>query len=362
MKKIILTLLIALPLGLSAQNPAFLTDVDGQLETLEQRMEFHKVNGASVAIFRNFELDTTFQLGVREQETSLPVDESTIFQFGSMTGAVLRFAVVKLASAGIIDLDQPANEYLSSWQIEEKGFTRREPITVRDLILERRGFNPVYKPNGYLPGEELPTWEQIMDGESPSNVEGLQLKKSQAKNSSFANEMILQRLLEDVHGKPLAEILEEEVFTPIGMTHSMIRAELSEEEAVNAAVGYDEELGLIEGKRRIYPEIAHSGLWSTPEDFGKFVLHIYQAAKGNDNSLISQELAIQGITPQDDYHCLILLSNNGNYWGGAPKGFYNQFAANFEEGWIVVGCSNRELAWQFIQWELNGRSIEYARR
>lgn len=341
-----------------------MTNVDGDYQSLPQRMEFHQVNGASVAIFRNFELDTTFQLGYRDRDNDLAVNEHTLFQLGSMTTALVKFAVIRLVNDDHIGLDAPVNDYLRSWKIEDRWFTRRSPVTVRDILLETRGFTPVYKPTGYQPGAEIPTWEQIMAGEAPSSLEPLRLKRNRSKKSSLANEMILQRLLEDWYQQPLAEILEEQVFAPLGMTHSLLRASLSTEEAQNASFGYDEQRQKIVGGRWIYPEVAHSGLWTTPEDFGKFILHLFQAAKGVDTSLISQELALAGIHAQQGYNTLILLEKEGggSYWGGAPKGFYSQFAGSLDEGWIVVGCSNRELAWQFVNWELNGRSIEYARR
>lgn len=346
-----------------AQQAPFMTNVDGDYQTLEQRMQFHQVNGASVAIFRNFELDTTIQLGYSDHENGLMVDSQTKFQMGSMTAAVVKFAIIRLVNDGKIDLDAPVNDYLTTWTIEKKWFTGISPITTRDLLLEKRGFNPIYKPTGYLPGEPIPTWEQIMAGESPSNLEALSLKRSITFKSSLANEMILQRLLEDIHQKSLPIILEEEVFQPLGMVNSILCSELSNTEAQKACIGYDEKKNRIEGGRRIYPELAHSGLWTTPEDYGKFVLHIFKAAKGIDNSLISRELAIASIHAQRGNTALILLEKeNGSYWGGAPRGFYSQFAGSLEEGWIVVGCSNRELAWQFLNWELNGRSIEYARR
>lgn len=362
---LLLPALLSLTFSVSAQQGPFMTNIDGDYQTLKQRMEYYKVNGASVAIFRDFELDTTIQLGYRDRENDLMVDKNTRFQLGSMTAAVVKFAIIRLVNDGKLDLDAPVNGYLTSWKIENKRFTRNSPVTVRDLLLEARGFNPIYKPTGYLPGESIPTWKQIMAGESPSNLNALTLKRNIGKRSSLANEMILQRLLEDIYQQPLPEILEEQVFLPLGMSHSILRAELSSEEAQTACIGYDEQLGPIEGGRRVYPEIAHSGLWTTPEDFGTFVLHIFKAAKGMDNSLLSQELATASIKAQRGSNSLILLEkkgDGGSYWGGAPKGFYSQFAGSLNEGWIVVGCSNRELAWQFINWELNGRSIEYARR
>ncbi|MEM9888532.1 MAG: serine hydrolase domain-containing protein [Bacteroidota bacterium] len=347
----------------NAQRTYFLTDIEGSPQTLEQRMDYHKVQGASLAIIRNFEMDTLITLGVRDQKQGLSVNENTLFQMGSMTGAIVNFAVLRLVAAGRIDLDAPANDYLTSWKIEAKSFTKRKPITVRDLILERRGFNPVYKPQGYLPGIELPSVQQILAGEAPSNLAALDLKKNKSKKSSLANDLILQILLEDIYNKSFAAIIEAQVFQPLNMTQSIIAAELSDEQKQNACIGYEENGTVIEGERLVYPELAHSGLWSTPQDYAKFVLHVLKAAQGLDNSLLNQELAKAGIEPQYGNNALILLKgDNQIYWGGAPRGFYSQMAASAEEGWVVVGCSNRQLAWQFVNWDLNSRAIEYAKR
>ncbi|MEN0046114.1 MAG: serine hydrolase domain-containing protein [Bacteroidota bacterium] len=348
-----------------AQQDFFLTKEEGKSYTLAEKMEHHKVNGAASAIIRNFELDTTIQLGFRDRENDLVVDENTLFQMGSMTGAMVKFAVMRSVSDGKIGLDDPVNNYLKTWKVEEKGFTKNAPITVRDLLLERRGFNPVYKPKGYMAGAELPTVEQILNGEKPSNLPTLSLDKNKSKKSSLANDLILQKFLEDIHGKDFATLMQEQVFEPLGMNNSIIAAELTAEQKQNACVGYNDNLSRVEGDRRIYPELAHSGLWSTPIDYAKFVLHVFKAAKGMDNSLLRKDLAIFGVKAQHESEALILLEkteSGRNYWGGATNGFYCQFEASLEEGWIVVGCSNRELAWQFVNWNLNGRGIEYARR
>lgn len=362
MRNTILIFLLQAVITLStAQNDYFLSDIEGELQTLAQRMDYHQVSGASLAIIRNFELDTLITLGKRDETQS--VNENTIFQMGSMTGALVNFAVLRLVNDGTIDLDAPANDYLTSWKIEDKGFTRKNPITVRDLILERRGFQPVYKPKGYQPGAAIPSVQEILAGSPPSNLPALNLKKSKAKKSSLANDLILQILLEDVHQQPFTTLMETQVFRPLDMQNSIIAAELSDEQKQNAAIGYEENGNPIAGERWIYPELAHSGLWSTPQDYAKFVLHILKAAKGLDNSLLSQELAQAGIRPQYETTALILLNNNGQlYWGGAPQGFYSQMAADSESGWIVVGCSNRQLAWQFVNWDMNARAIEYAKR
>ncbi|MEL7021816.1 MAG: serine hydrolase domain-containing protein [Bacteroidota bacterium] len=346
-----------------AQQSYFTIEKDGQTYSLNQQMNEQGVNGAAQVIIRNFEIDTTIYLGYADKQKNKSVNKHTLFQMGSMTTPITKFAVVKLISEGKIELDAPVNQYLKDWQIPTKKFTQDRPVTVRDLLLKQRGFNEVYKPKGYVAGSALPSWEQIMGGKKPSNIPAMHLKKdSSGDNSSIAADLILQRLLEDIHGRTFANIIETEVFLPLEMTHSIIAAELTNDQKVNAAVGYEEDNRPVKGGAYVFPELAVSGLWSTPVDYAKFVLHVFKAAKGIDNSMITQSLAQQSVTAQRDYYSLIFHHDDNVYWGGAPKGFYSQFAGHAEKGWIVVGCTNRELGWQFVNRTLNPIGIKYAQR
>ena len=127
---LIISLLVSIISCTHAQKQYFLTQEEGKWYSLEDRLIKHQVNGASTAIIRNFELDTTIQLGFRDKENELEVNEQTLFQMGSMTGALTNFAVVRLASEGKINLDAAANDYLESWKIEDKKFTKNNPDTV----------------------------------------------------------------------------------------------------------------------------------------------------------------------------------------------------------------------------------------
>ena len=342
-----------------AQNEYFTIEVEGIKYPIAELLKTYQVNGAALAVVRNFDLDTTLEMGLRDKTNQLIVDKNTLFQMGSMTAPLAKFAIMRLVNDGKINLDTDANQYLKSYQIKGKSFLKIEPVTVRDLLLQRRGFKPIYKSEGYAKNELLPTVLQVVKGEKPSNLPALVLERNIAKKSSLANILILQLILEDVHQQDFATIIQNQVFEPLGMQNSIIVADIDNE---NAAIGYLENGETVPNGHRIYPELAHGGLWSTPVDYAKFILHIFKAAKGMENSLLRQDLAKQGIEPQNDYISLILLNETDSYWGGAPKGFYCQFAGNAEEGWLVVGCTNQELAWKFVNWEMNAQAIGYAKR
>lgn len=328
-------------------------------------MQENKVPGLSLFVVRNGEPDTMITLGYRDRENKLPVEANTLFQMGGLSTSLVKFALLKAVHRGKIDLDRAANDYLTTWKLPAKGKFKRKPITVRDLMLQTRGFRVRSKPPGYAPSESLPTTEQILTGTGPSKTEPVTVRRSRnlSTNTSWDNAFVLQVLMEDVWGKPLDTIIQQEVLDPLSMTESTLSLILTDAEAARAAVGYDHEGNRLPEDRWIYPERACANLWSTPRDYAKFVLHLYAARDGRDNSMISQDLARQCFTPfkKGDYRSLIFYRKYDPYWGGASTGFRSQFDGKPEKGFIAVGLANKWEAWQFMG-RVMGMCWKYGRR
>lgn len=349
--------------GLSAQTE-FITfaEEDGSILSIAEKMDKETVNGFSLAIYRQMELDTLVQYGYRDEAQQLPVDEHTVFQVGSMGTAVVHFAVIRTAEAGLIDLDEDVNTYLKSWKLPVNKFNREQAVTIRDLLLRSRGFRDEYKPKGYTAGTALPNLVQILKGQAPSQEKSIRLVRKEAgENTTFQNGLVLQQLLIDVYQKPFAELMQEVALRPLGMEDSFFATELSPAQAANAALGYYRDGAAVPGGYYRYPELAAAGLWCTPADYAKLVQTILQAATGKDTRLISRELARQCIDPVYQGRSLIFHSGKTLFWGGAPQGYYSIFYADPEAGWIAVGMSNSHINWQFVNTAV-GKGGDYAYR
>ncbi len=350
------------PQVLKAQSPFFSLQGEGVTVPLSTKMEEAKVHGISYYIMQENSQDTSFQIGYRDLENKLSVEAQTQFQVGSMTAPLVHFAVLRAVDEGLVDLDARANDYLKRWQISWNPLAAFRPVSVRDLLQQNCKFNLGSKPRGYVPGSEIPDLVQILNGEAPSQEKAVKLISPYNLRgySSFANVMILQLLLEDVYQEDLASIIQRQVLEPLEMEHSTFTAELSPRYQKTAAVGYDKQGARIEGDRWIHPELGAVGLWSTPEDYSKFVWYIIQASQGKDNRFLSQEMALAGVTPNKQNRGLIFYNSYGLYWGGASMGFRTQFRANIEEGWVAVCMMNSHENWRFMAQAL-GAAERYAR-
>lgn len=179
------------------------------------------------------------------------------------------------------------------------------------------------------------------------------------RKSTYAPTLILQQLLEDVHQLPFPELMQREVLAPLGLTHSYFAAVPSAEQSQHLAVGYDANHQRLPHDRRLYAELAHSGFYTTAADYGRFVQHVFDAAAGRDNRLLSPELAREALTPSQGDRAMLFYRNLDYYWGGATPGFYTQFIADDEaERWVVVVFTNDDLNWRF-NGELRGKAVQY---
>lgn len=342
-----------------AQSTAIqFTDENGTVMSMEQRMASEQTKGAALVVLLDGQPILHQNWGWRDAENQLPVEDETIFQVGSMSQPLTQFAIMQLVSEGVLSLDTDINEYLTSWQLPVNNITAENPVTIRDLCLQRRGFKFPYKPDGFSAGAEMPTHLQLLQGEKPAQNPPVVLKKdiNKSGNNSFAPALILQQILMDHYQQPFEQIAVEQIFKPLGMDNSFFAAELSTEQKADLAVGYGPDKQRIEGDYMRYPELAASGLYTTAYDYALFVQALIDALAGRDNRFINQELALEALAPNNNEDAMIANRNDTNFfWGGATKGFYTQFEADAaDQRWVVVAFLNDHINWKFngdLRWQ-----------
>ena len=341
-------------LQLSAQPiDQFSFNDEGNSYTLTEWMAYNQTPGLSYYLSYGDDQEISWQLGVKHSEESSPVTAATIFPVGSMSKAPVAMLTLMLVSEGKIELDGSVNSYLDQWQIEGR---RADEVTVRDLLLAKKRWGSDYKPSGYALDQELPSLLDLLSGNAPSLPNGISLKGNRGPNADteYGNWLILQQLVEEQLDGSLPELAQRFIFEPLGMSHSFYAAALNPEQAELAAFGHEEDGSLMTSQYLPYPELAASGLWTTPADYAKLVRHVQAAAAGEDNSIINKELAQQGLERQHGFRSLLFHINDYGdpYWGGNCRGFYASFSCSLQYGWVNVACSNRQLNWRVVNWML----------
>jgi len=155
------------------------------------------VPGLSMAVIRGGKTTWVHGFGIKEATTGQPVAVETVFEAASLSKPVFAYGVLKLIEQGKLGLDDPLTNYLPKPYIA--GDDRLVKITARIVLSHRTGFPNWRGDDGLLPIYFTPGERFSYSGEGY---------------------IYLQRVVEQITGKPLNEYMTEAVFTPLGMTSS----------------------------------------------------------------------------------------------------------------------------------------------
>ena len=333
---------------------------DGNVQNLEEYMKSSGVTGLSLVVLNDLKLDTSITLGYRNADDQSPITEETMFNAGAMSATMYQYLALKAASEGRIDLDAPVLKYLTTWKFPEKGWMKKDPVTVRDLMLQNRRYSVGYKSKGQTRGSSIPSFADILAGKAEGPALEVTKRKNKSGNYSYGGHLILRAMLEDVYGVRIETAIEEEILEPLEMENSLFLPSLFNDPSLNVASGYRQDGTPIPGGHYDYPIMCSGGLWTTPSDYAKFVKYIFQAASGDDFFLL-EELAQQAITAQNDSRCLIFNKGMDLYIGGASQGYYTTFGGKHETGTIVIVFTNSDINWKFTN-QVAGMGWEFSRR
>jgi CubicO group peptidase (beta-lactamase class C family) len=266
---------------------------------LRERMARYHVPGFSIALIEHDEIAWAGSYGVLEAGGDEVVMSETLFQAASISKPVSAMAALHLVEAGVLDLDADVNDVLRSWQVPETEHTREHKVTLRGLLSHVAGLS-VSGFRGYAAGADVPTVLQVLDGEPPANSDPVRVMQEPGEAYSYSGGgyMVMQQLLEDVTGRPFADLVQELVLDKLGMAHSTFAQSLSKANSTPAATAHQSNGEPVPGRWHIYPELATAGLWSTPTDLARFVIEVLRSEAGESNAVLSFEMTRQMLTPQ----------------------------------------------------------------
>ena len=352
-------------------------DREPERYTLRDRMEQYRVPGVSLAVVEGGAIAWVGAYGVVEVGASEPVAPETLFQAASISKPVAALAALRLVEEGVLELDAPVNRYLLGWQIPENGFTEGRAVTLRHLLTHTGGLT-VHGFPGYAAGLPLPSVLDILDGATPSNTRPVRVDTLPGSlwRYSGGGYTILQKVLEDVTGKPFPTLLRELVLDPVGMTLSSYDQPLTPERQRYASRGHLSVGALVEGGWHLYPEMAAAGLWTNTTELARLALEVQAAWRGEAGRILSTEMARAMLTPgMGGWGLGFTIMEEGAprfAHGGSNHGFKAQFVAFREEGRGVVVMTNGDqgtrLAQEIVQavaevygWPVPGpREVEVA--
>jgi CubicO group peptidase (beta-lactamase class C family) len=247
---------------------------------LEAGVAAGKIPGGLFLVARGGQVVNITTVGAEGPGDADPVTPESIFRVYSMTKPIVSVATMQLVEDGKIGLDDPISKYIPEFAnpkvLVGKGETRpaAREITVRDLLSHKSGL--IY---GVFDQESELGKMYMAAGDIRTDISGLELAKAIAAlplafdpgtawRYSRSSD-VLGAVIEVAAGKSLDALLDEQIFTPLGMNDTHFYLEADEVNRLAEPPTTIPPLSTVKVKAPMMS--GGGGLNSTTEDYFRFV-------------------------------------------------------------------------------------------
>lgn len=216
---------LSLALGLMLATPALAQEAampsDADIaKILSDRIGRDQANvGIAVAVIEGGETRYV-SAGTYGIDDTTPVDQNTVFEAGSITKVFTNLLLAKLVVDGKIDLDAPITNYLPEGTVVPQGDGK--PISAFDLATHTSGL--VGLPEAITGRGADDPYTGFGKAALLEWIAGQTLAHPVGANFVYSNSgtALLGQAIEHVAGKSYADLVKDEIFTPLGMNASSL--------------------------------------------------------------------------------------------------------------------------------------------
>jgi len=326
-----LALFVTLVHPLEAQRSVWADAVEQFSFSIAQDVEDDAVGGIAAGIMVDGDLVWADAWGFANRDTREPMRSSSVSRTGSISKSVTALLMMILVDRGLVRLDDPVSLYLPELNGLQDRRSGSQDITFRHLASHTAGLarEPDW-PESTV--GSIGDWEnRILESIPRTAYDSIPGARYQYSNIGFG---ILGLALSRAANRPFIDLVEDEIFTPLGMTGSSFVVQGAELEP-RLAHGYvlkDEEISseapMREHAGRGY-KVPNGGVYSTVGDLGRFLGAVagVPGLKIVEESSRKQMLAMQTPeNPSQGYGLgLSLVSDDKGNWfaghGGSVAGY-----------------------------------------
>lgn len=195
-------LFLALPA--QAQSPD-----DGVTAFLKDKMRQEQIPALQVAVVRHGKVVKLAAYGTANIENAVPASDESIFSINSCTKAFTGVAIMQLAEAGKLRIDDPISYYVDdlppAWRT----------ITIKQVLSHTSGLPNIIdsKENLIGDGSEASAWATVKS--LP-----MEFKTGERFRYNQTGYVILGKIIDRLSGEPFARFIAERQFIPAGMAHT----------------------------------------------------------------------------------------------------------------------------------------------
>jgi CubicO group peptidase (beta-lactamase class C family) len=274
------------------------------------QLEREDIAGAVVLVVKDGAIFFAKGYGYSDVEKKTPVTvDATLFRPGSVSKLFTWTAVMQLVEQGKLDLDRDINEYLD-FKIPAKF---GKPITLRNIMTHTPGFEEQIKDLISEEATPVATLKQHLVTHIPERI----FPPGTTPAYSNYGASLAGYIVERVSGREFNDYVNENIFKPLGMSHSTFAQPLPAELKPLMSTGYR----LGSGKPKpfeIIEEAPAGGLAATAADLARFMIAHLQNGKSGNAQILRPDTATTmhsrqfGLSPALNGMCLGFYEESRN--------------------------------------------------
>lgn len=200
-------------------------------DAIESYVNAHEETTAGMAV-SVFDLDGVIYenyFGFADREGDIPVDETTVFEWGSASKIFVWIAVLQLYEDGLIEFDEDILTYLPDNYLNE--FTYDTEVTMMHLFNHEAGFQDFISGLFYPQGTELESLRDAIVTKQPTQI----YEPGTVHGYSNWSTALAAVIVEEVSGMSFSDYVNEHIMSPLNMENTALLPDLSDNESVQYA-------------------------------------------------------------------------------------------------------------------------------
>jgi CubicO group peptidase (beta-lactamase class C family) len=352
--------------GLGISNSAYAQNTMKQTEDalIKSAIAAGDVPGAIAAVTSSEKVLYEGAFGERVLGQGAPMTMDTVVWLASMTKPIVGAAAMKLVEQNKLSLDEPVSKWLpqlgnvkvlAGWDAQGQAILRapKSAITLRHLLTHTAGFTyDIWNPDmaKYMKTLNIPR-------AGSGKKAGLDIPLSFDPGTQWEYGINLDwagQVIEAASGMKLGEYIQKNITDPLGMnsTSFKISPDMRARMAKVHQRGEDGNLTVTQNETNQNPEFepGGGGMYSTANDYVKFMRMILSKGKGNNQQILKPEtVALMSQNAMGLLRVKMLPTQNkgasldAEFFPGVPKTWGLSFMIN--EAVAPTGRSAGSLAW-----------------
>ena len=259
--------------------------INDQVDALFAQWDKPDSPGCALAVIKDGEIIYKRGYGMTDLNRKIPISPATVFNIASTSKQFTAACVALLAQQGKLSLDDDIRKYLP--ELPDFG----SPITIRHLIHHTSGLRDI-----------LALWELMDRPEKDLSLDVILKFIARQKELNFkpndqylysnTGYYLMTLIIKRVSGLSLSEYAEQNIFLPLGMSHTLFREDLADVPK-NSSYGYQ----VNSNKFHLYkdpPVLAGAGgVWTTIEDLLLWDRNLYSGKVGGAGFL--EQMLTRGV-------------------------------------------------------------------